>query len=146
MAKRKNLAKGVDTGQFVLGSDRFAKISEVEGIHLTPAMKKRASDAQSKGLTAEESKVTQNAESEIMNTINHRRGLENCLGSLEGSRVVTADSSFSFFSFPFTEGTGEGEVASPLSKSFAFPPGFSFLSSAMSVLSLLYSFSLSIPI
>jgi hypothetical protein len=58
MAKRKNLAKGVDTGQFVLGSDRFAKISEVEGIHLTPAMKKRASDAQSKGLTAEEYRLT----------------------------------------------------------------------------------------
>jgi hypothetical protein len=38
----------------VLGSDRFAKISEVEGIKLTPAMKKRASDARSKGLTAEE--------------------------------------------------------------------------------------------
>jgi hypothetical protein len=38
----------------VLGTDRFAKISEVEGIKLTPAMKKRASDARSKGLTAEE--------------------------------------------------------------------------------------------
>ena len=35
-------------------SDRFSKISEVEGIKLTPAMKKRASDARSKGLTAEE--------------------------------------------------------------------------------------------
>ena len=38
----------------VFDLDRFAKISEVEGIKLTPAMKKRASDARSKGLTAEE--------------------------------------------------------------------------------------------
>jgi hypothetical protein len=54
MAKRKNAARGTKSGQFVLGSDGFAKISEVEGIKLTPAMKKRASDARSKGLTAEE--------------------------------------------------------------------------------------------
>jgi hypothetical protein len=54
MAKRKNVEKGTKTGQFVLGSDRFAKISEVEGVRLTAAMKKRASDAQSKGLSAEE--------------------------------------------------------------------------------------------
>ena len=54
MVKQKNVAKGAKSGRFVLGSDRFAKISEVEGIKLTPAMKKRASDARSKGLTAEE--------------------------------------------------------------------------------------------
>lgn len=54
MAKQKNVAKGGKSGRFVLGGDRFAKISEVEGIKLTPAMKKRASDARSKGLTAEE--------------------------------------------------------------------------------------------
>lgn len=54
MAKQKNIARSSKTGQFVLGSDRFAKISEVEGIKLRAAMKKRASDAQSKGLTAEE--------------------------------------------------------------------------------------------
>ena len=55
MAKRKNIAaKETRSGRFVLGSDRFAKISEVEGIKLTPAMKKRANDARSKGLTAEE--------------------------------------------------------------------------------------------
>jgi hypothetical protein len=54
MAKQKNLAKGSKTGRFVLGRDRFAKISEIEGIRLTAAMKKRASDAQAKGLTAEE--------------------------------------------------------------------------------------------
>jgi hypothetical protein len=54
MAKQKNVAKVAKPGRIVLGSDRFAKISEVEGIRLTPAMKKRASDARSKGLTAEE--------------------------------------------------------------------------------------------
>ena len=54
MAKQKTVAKGAKSGKFVLGSDRFAKISEVEGIKLTSAMKKRASDARSKGLTAEE--------------------------------------------------------------------------------------------
>jgi len=51
---KKNVTRGTKSGRFVLGSDRFAKISEVEGIRLTSAMKKRASDAQSKGLTAEE--------------------------------------------------------------------------------------------
>jgi hypothetical protein len=50
--------KGAKSGRFVLGSDRFAKISEVEGIKLTPAMKRRASDARSKGLTAEERRWT----------------------------------------------------------------------------------------
>jgi len=44
MAKQKNIAGRAKTGRFVLGSDRFAKISEVEGIKLTAAMKKRASD------------------------------------------------------------------------------------------------------
>lgn len=55
---KKNIAKGVKSGRFVLGSGRFAKISEVEGIRLTPAMKKRADDARSKGLTAEEYRRT----------------------------------------------------------------------------------------
>ena len=54
MARQKNTAKGTKADPFVLGSDRFAKISEVEGIRLTAAMKKRASEAQTKGLTAEE--------------------------------------------------------------------------------------------
>jgi hypothetical protein len=58
MAKRKIIAKGHKTGRFVLGSDRFAKISEVEGIRLTTAMKKRASEAQIKGLSAEEYRRT----------------------------------------------------------------------------------------
>lgn len=58
MTKPKSDAKGVKSGRFVLGSDRFAKISEVEGIKLTPAMKKRAGDARSKGLKAEELRQT----------------------------------------------------------------------------------------
>jgi hypothetical protein len=58
MAKRKIIAKGDKTGRFVLGSDRFAKISEVEGIRLTTAMKERASQAQIKGLSAEEYRRT----------------------------------------------------------------------------------------
>ena len=58
MTQRKDLAKGAKAGRFVLGSDRFAKISEVEGIRLTPAMKERASEAQSKGLTAGEYRRT----------------------------------------------------------------------------------------
>jgi hypothetical protein len=54
MAKRKPIAKDAKTGRFLLGSDCFTKISEVEGIRLTSTMKKRASEARSKGLSAEE--------------------------------------------------------------------------------------------
>jgi hypothetical protein len=36
---------------FVLGHAGFAKISAVEGVRLKPAMKKRASDASSEGLS-----------------------------------------------------------------------------------------------
>jgi hypothetical protein len=39
---------------FTLGRDAFGKISAVEGIRLTPAMKKRAADAVSNQLTADE--------------------------------------------------------------------------------------------
>jgi hypothetical protein len=42
----------------MLGRDSFEKISAVEGIRLTRAMKKRASDAKAKGLTAEEYRST----------------------------------------------------------------------------------------
>jgi hypothetical protein len=41
---------------FVIGRAGFAKISAVEGIQLKPAMKKRAADASSKGLSAEETR------------------------------------------------------------------------------------------
>jgi hypothetical protein len=39
---------------FIVGRADFAKISAVEGIHLRPAMKDRAAEATSKGLSAEE--------------------------------------------------------------------------------------------
>jgi DUF1009 family protein len=59
MAKqKKNIAKDAKTGQFVIGSAGFGKISAVEGIQITPAMKKRAGDARAKGITAEEHRRT----------------------------------------------------------------------------------------
>jgi hypothetical protein len=38
----------------VIGNAKFGKISAVEGIRMTAAMKKRAVNARAKGLTAEE--------------------------------------------------------------------------------------------
>jgi hypothetical protein len=64
--QKKTIAKDAKTGQFVIGSVGFGKISAVEGIQVTPAMKKRADDAVSKGLTAEEHRHT------IIRT--HRKG------------------------------------------------------------------------
>jgi hypothetical protein len=59
MAKEnKSIAKTAKTGRFVIGRDGFGKISAVEGIEMTAAMKKRASDARAKGLTAEEYRRT----------------------------------------------------------------------------------------
>jgi hypothetical protein len=56
MPKRKHTpAKGPKKG-FVVGAAGFAKISAVEGIRLKRAMKKRAAEAGSKGLTAEETR------------------------------------------------------------------------------------------
>jgi hypothetical protein len=55
MAKQKKaIAKGAKTSRFVIGRAGFGKISAVEGIQITPAMKKRAGDAIAKKLTAEE--------------------------------------------------------------------------------------------
>jgi hypothetical protein len=55
MTKQKKPAtKDSTAGGFVVGRARFTKISAVEGIQLTPAMEKRASEAGRKGLTAEE--------------------------------------------------------------------------------------------
>ena len=51
-------AKAGKEGGFVIGRDSFGKISAVEGIRLTPAMKKRASEAERKGLSAEEYRET----------------------------------------------------------------------------------------
>jgi hypothetical protein len=59
MAKQKKpVAKGAKTGGFVVGRARFAKISAVEGIHLTASMEKRAAEAGRKGLTADEYRRT----------------------------------------------------------------------------------------
>jgi hypothetical protein len=56
MAKQNDTSgKPAKTG-FVVGATGFAKISAVEGIRLSPAMKKRAAEADSKGLTAEETR------------------------------------------------------------------------------------------
>jgi hypothetical protein len=46
------------SGRFTIGGDAFAKISAVEGVQITPAMKKRASDARAKGLSDEEYRQT----------------------------------------------------------------------------------------
>jgi hypothetical protein len=43
---------------FVVGRASFTKISAVEGIRLKPAMKKRAAEATTKGLSAEEYRRT----------------------------------------------------------------------------------------
>ena len=54
MPKQKRpTGKSTKTG-FVLGHAAFAKISAVEGIRLKPAMKQRAAEAASAGLSAEE--------------------------------------------------------------------------------------------
>ncbi len=48
----KRIVKKAKTGQFVLGHDRFAKISAVEGMTVTPEMKKRLKEFEAEGLTA----------------------------------------------------------------------------------------------
>jgi hypothetical protein len=58
MPKQKRpTGKSSKTG-FVLGDAAFAKISAVEGIRLKPAMKRRAAEAASAGLSAEEYRKT----------------------------------------------------------------------------------------
>ena len=51
--QKRSIGKNSKTG-FVLGHASFTKISAVEGIRLKPAMKKRAAEASSKGLSPEE--------------------------------------------------------------------------------------------
>lgn len=51
---RKTSKKKATTAKFVLGQDRFAKISAVEGIKLTPEMKKRAKEFDRLGLSPAE--------------------------------------------------------------------------------------------
>ena len=54
MPKQKRSTGKSSKKGFVLGHASFAKISAIEGIRLKPAMKKRAAEARSKGLSAEE--------------------------------------------------------------------------------------------
>ena len=56
--KKSRPPKGREGGPFAIGKDAFVKISAVEGIRMTSAMKKRASDARIKGLSAEEYRQT----------------------------------------------------------------------------------------
>jgi len=50
----KPIKRNSKTGQFVLGSSRFAKISAIEGIVRTPAMKKRSRNFDERGLTGDQ--------------------------------------------------------------------------------------------
>ena len=50
----KNRNKESASGRFVLGRERFAKISAVEGISRTQAMKERDKEFDRQGLTVEE--------------------------------------------------------------------------------------------
>jgi hypothetical protein len=55
MTKQKKISgPSGKTGRFVVGRAGFAKISAVEGIQLTDAMKKRADDKRTKGISSEE--------------------------------------------------------------------------------------------
>jgi hypothetical protein len=56
--KKSRPAKGSEPGHFAIGKDAFVKISEVEGIRMPSAMKKRANDARLKNLSAEEYRQT----------------------------------------------------------------------------------------
>jgi hypothetical protein len=54
MSNRKNIPAKTKPSGFVIGRERFSKISAVEGIELSGAMKKRISDSDRKGLSAEQ--------------------------------------------------------------------------------------------
>lgn len=56
--QKKPVVKNAKSGRFAVGTAGFGKISAVEGIRTTPAMKKRAGDARAKGLSAEEYRRT----------------------------------------------------------------------------------------
>jgi hypothetical protein len=56
--KKSRPPKGGEPGRFAIGKDAFVKISAVEGVRMTSAMKKRANDARVKGLSAEEYRQT----------------------------------------------------------------------------------------
>ena len=54
MPKQKQSVGKSGKSGFVVGRASFGKISAVEGIRLLPAAKKRAADAEAKGLSADE--------------------------------------------------------------------------------------------
>jgi hypothetical protein len=54
MSSRKNTPAKIKPSGFVIGRKRFSKISAVEGIELSGAMKRRISDSDRKGLSAEQ--------------------------------------------------------------------------------------------
>jgi hypothetical protein len=59
MARQKKPTEKRDkSSRFTISAEAYAKISAVEGIRMTPAMKKRASDARAKGLSDEEYRQT----------------------------------------------------------------------------------------
>ena len=54
MSNPKQLGAKAKKKSLVIGRAGFARISAVEGVRLTPAMEKRASDAQQTEMSAEE--------------------------------------------------------------------------------------------
>jgi hypothetical protein len=51
---KNRIGRDATTGRFVVGRERFAKISAVEGIARTPAMKEQEKEFDRQGLTVEE--------------------------------------------------------------------------------------------
>jgi len=54
MSKRKPSARQTPKSSMTIGRERFAAISAVEGIKLTPEMERRATELGRKGLSPEE--------------------------------------------------------------------------------------------
>jgi hypothetical protein len=54
MSSQKDTSKKNKASGFVIGRERFSKISAVEGIRLSSAMTKRISDSDRDGLSAEQ--------------------------------------------------------------------------------------------
>jgi hypothetical protein len=54
MPKQKRTTGKSSKSDFIVGRANFTKISAVEGVRLKPAMEKRAAEAASRGLSAEE--------------------------------------------------------------------------------------------
>jgi hypothetical protein len=47
----RKIARSSSTGRFIIGRDAFDKISAIEGINLTPAMKRTFKELDKQGLT-----------------------------------------------------------------------------------------------